>query len=136
MGLERFSAAQDDGVYDQALSEIKCGKKESHWMRFIFPQLKGLGHSSTAEYYGINGLDEVRQYLEDPVLGPRLIEISRALLELEGSDANAVFGYPDDFKLHSSMTLFSQVKGTDEVFNEVLQKYFAGKPDRKTLASL
>ena len=136
MGLERFLAAQDNGVYDQALLEIKCGKKRSHWMWFVVPQLKGLGSSPTAEYYGITDLEAAAEYLRHPILGKRLIGISATLLELPGADANAVFGYPDDLKLHSCMTLFSQVEDSDNVFREVLEKYFAGKPDRKTLDRL
>lgn len=132
MGLERFLSAQE-GIYQQALSEIRHGKKQSHWMWFIFPQLKGLGHSSTADYYGIIDLDEARQYLEHPVLGKRLVEISKALLELVGTDANAVFGYPDDLKLQSCMTLFSRLNGADPAFKNVLEKYYNRQPDQKTL---
>ncbi|MCO6148925.1 DUF1810 domain-containing protein [Flavobacterium sp. NRK1] len=132
MGLERFLSAQE-GIYAEAISEIKQGRKQSHWMWFIFPQLKGLGHSATAEYYGITDLDEARHYLEHPVLGKRLVEISKALLELEGADANAIFGYPDDLKLQSSMTLFSRFNGANPVFKNILEKYYNGQLDRKTL---
>ena len=136
MGLERFLAAQDNGVYDQALLEIKCGKKQSHWMWFVFPQLKGLGSSPTANYYGITDLEEAAEYLRHPILGKRLSGISGTLLELPGTDATAVFGYPDDLKLHSCMTLFSQVEDADNVFKEVIEKYFKGKADTKTIRLL
>ncbi len=110
MGLERFLPAHDGGVYNQALLEIKCGKKQSHWMWFIFPQRKGLRHSSTAKYYGIAGLEEARQYLQHPMLGKRLVEISKALFELADKSALNIFGSPYDMKLRPSMTLFSIVE--------------------------
>jgi len=133
--LNRFLTAQET-TYATALAEIRAGRKRSHWMWFIFPQLKGLGYSSNAVYYGIDGLDEAVSYLKDPVLGPRLVAISRTLLDLPGSNATVVMGSPDDLKLRSSMTLFAQVSGTDNVFKQVLEKYFRGEPDPKTMAIL
>lgn len=133
--LSRFLDAQET-TYATALSEIRAGRKRGHWMWFIFPQLKGLGYSSNAIYYGIDGLEEAAAYLKHPVLGARLIEISRVLLDLPGRDATVVMGSPDDLKLRSSMTLFARVPGTDDVFKQVLEKYFRGKQDPKTIASL
>lgn len=122
--------------YEQALSEIKSGRKRSHWMWFIFPQLQGLGYSETARFYAINDLQEAALYLQHPVLGPRLIEISKALLSLEGKTANQVLGNPDDLKLKSSMTLFAAVPGADPVFKAVLDKYYRGEEDQRTLQLL
>lgn len=133
--LTRFLDAQNQ-MYLTALNEIKCGKKKSHWMWFIFPQLKGLGRSSTADYYGIAGMEEAAAYLKHPVLGKHLIEISTALLTIEGKEAIEIFGTPDDLKLCSSMTVFSQVENTNTIFQDVLDKYFFGKPDNKTLSLL
>lgn len=129
--LDRFLTAQERS-YDTALSEIKNGHKRSHWMWYIFPQIAGLGMSSTAKYYSIADIDEAREYITHPVLGARLFEISRALLTLDGSDATAVMGYPDDLKLRSSMTLFAQVS-EDPVFNAVIDKFYSGRPDTRTL---
>lgn len=133
--LTRFLDAQNQ-VYLNALSEIRKGRKQTHWMWFIFPQLKGLGKSSTANHYGITGLSEASAYLQHPVLGKHLIQISNLLLELQGKTASDIFSSPDDMKLHSSMTLFSLVEGTDQVFKEVLDKYFDGKQDDRTLSIL
>lgn len=130
--LTRFLDAQNQ-VYLNALSEIRKGKKQTHWMWFIFPQLKCLGSSSTAQYYGITGLEEASAYLQHPVLGKHLVQIASALLELQGRTASDIFGSPDDMKLRSSMTLFSQVENTDPVFQKVLDKYFQGRPDELTL---
>jgi uncharacterized protein (DUF1810 family) len=105
-GLNRFLKAQENS-YDQALNEIKAGRKRSHWMWYIFPQYKGLGFSDTSKYYSIQDLNEARNFLEHPILGARLKEISNELLLLNESTANRVFGSPDDLKLKSSMTLFS-----------------------------
>ncbi|TRW27087.1 DUF1810 domain-containing protein [Flavobacterium zepuense] len=131
----RFLNAQNQ-VYLKALAEVKAGKKVTHWMWFIFPQLKGLGQSDTSIYYAIEGLVEAADYLKHPVLGKNLVEISYAVLAVEGRTANEIFGSPDDLKLCSSMTLFAQVKDTDPVFNEVLVKYFAGLFDPLTLKLL
>ena len=130
--LTRFLDAQNQ-VYLNALSEIRKGCKQTHWMWFIFPQLKGLGKSSTAEYYGIGGLEEASAYLRHPVLGKHLIEISNVLLESEGKSAFDIFGSPDDMKLRSSMTLFAVAANTHPVFEQVLDKYFSGIPDELTL---
>lgn len=135
MSLERFYAAQKDS-YGQALKEIKNGRKRSHWMWYIFPQIAGLGMSSTAQYYAITDLQEAKKYMADNVLGGRLLEISGALLDLETDDAHEVFGYPDGMKLRSSMTLFSAAAPEQEVFQKVLDKYFGGKQDERTLQLL
>ena len=132
--LERFLVAQEYS-YDTALREIRAGRKRSHWMWYIFPQIAGLGMSYTAQLYAIADINEARQYIEHPVLGARLIEISRALLTLESSDATAVMGYPDDLKLCSCMTLFAQVSD-DPVFPAVLDKFYGGRADTRTLSIL
>jgi len=130
MTLDRFIKAQEMD-YEIALSEIKSGRKRSHWMWYIFPQYKGLGFSSTSQYYAIQNKKETEEYLAHPVLGKRLLEISEVLLELESNDAGKVMGYPDDMKLRSSMTLFYLVSD-NEVFKKVLDKFFDGKIDTKT----
>jgi len=130
--LDRFLAAQQQD-YDQALSEIRSGRKRTHWIWYIFPQIEGLGFSSNAIYYSIRDLQEAAAYLKHPVLGPRLVEISKALLALASSNATQVMGSPDDIKLRSSMTLFSMVPGADPVFGEVLEKFFDGKRDERTV---
>ena len=130
-GLERFGQAQADS-YARALRDIKSGRKTSHWMWYIFPQLSGLGHSQTARYYAIRDRAEAEAYLAHPVLGKRLLEISSELLKLESSDATAVMGWPDDLKLKSSMTLFSLVS-REPVFRQVLEKYFRGEEDVYTV---
>jgi uncharacterized protein (DUF1810 family) len=129
--LKRFLDAQQRD-YAIAFAEISAGRKRSHWMWYIFPQVKGLGFSSTSQLYGINGLKEADAYLRHPVLGPRLITICRALLDLKVNDANLVFGSPDDLKLKSSMTVFAAVPDSDLVFQEVLDKFFKGKSDSHT----
>jgi uncharacterized protein (DUF1810 family) len=133
--LARFLDAQASS-YEQALSEIKNGRKHSHWMWFIFPQLQGLGHSETARFYAIKDLKEAQLYLQHPVLGPRLIEISKAMLAVEGKTANQILGNPDDLKLRSSMTLFAALPDVDPVFKAVLDKYYKGEADEKTLRLL
>ncbi|MGI4863690.1 MAG: DUF1810 domain-containing protein [Janthinobacterium lividum] len=133
--LTRFLDAQA-GDYSTALAEIKAGRKRSHWMWYIFPQLQGLGFSETARYYGIKDAAEAEAYLKHPVLGSRLREISQALLELAGSDASRIMGSPDDLKLRSSMTLFKAMPGAEPVFKQVLDKFFGGAPDAKTLQLL
>ncbi len=130
--LSRFLKAQQYD-YDQALKEIRSGRKRSHWMWYIFPQIQGLGFSSTAQYYAIRDLDEAKEYLAHPVLGERLKEISSALLELEGLSASEIFGYPDDLKLRSSMTLFRLADLDCDIFEKVLEKYYDGKPDDRTV---
>ena len=133
MSLQRFLDAQK-GDYENALEEVKNGQKRSHWMWYIFPQIHGLGFSETSRFYAIKNLDEGEAYLKHPVLGKRLIEISTALLDLDTDDAHSIFGSPDDLKLKSSMTLFSQLPDADAVFQSVLQKYFNGEKDKKTLS--
>lgn len=133
--LSRFRRAQERD-YSAALAEIRSGRKRSHWIWYIFPQLKGLGYSSTSQYYGIENLGEAKAYLADPILRERLLEISGALLELESSDPSAVMGYPDDLKLRSSMTLFALAEPDCTVFQEVLNKFFRGQGDPHTLAML
>ena len=130
--LSRFLKAQQYD-YDQALKEIRSGRKRSHWMWYIFPQIQGLGFSSTAQYYAIRDLDEAKEYLAHPVLGARLKEISSALLELEGLSASEIFGYPDDLKLRSSMTLFRLADLDCDLFEKVLEKYYDGRPDERTV---
>ena len=132
--LDRFIIAQEYS-YDTALREIRAGRKRSHWMWYIFPQIAGLGMSHTAQLYAIADIGEARRYMAHPLLSSRLIEISRALLELQSSDASAVMGYPDDLKLRSCMTLFAQVSD-DPVFNAVLDKFYGGRADARTLSIL
>jgi uncharacterized protein (DUF1810 family) len=133
--LARFVSAQEDS-YDVALAEVTRGRKHSHWMWFIFPQLRGLGRSSTAQFYGIGGAEEARAYLDHPVLGPRLIAVSEAALAVEGRSATEIFGSPDDMKLRSCATLFAQVSNRGSVFHKILDKYYGGKPDSCTLGLL
>ncbi|MEO1814486.1 MAG: DUF1810 domain-containing protein [Acetobacterium sp.] len=132
--VERFIKAQEES-YGQALEEIKNGHKRSHWMWYVFPQLKGLGRSETARYYGIVNRTEAEAYLAHPLLGSRLLEISGELLKLESCDAREVFGRPDDVKLKSSMTLFYLVDG-NLIFKAVLDKFFAGELDEVTADQL
>lgn len=130
--LKRFTDAQENS-YAMAFSEIQRGRKQSHWMWFIFPQIAGLGFSETSRYYAIKDLQEAAGFLNHPVLGSRLINISRELLKLKVNDAHGVFGSPDDLKLKSSMTLFSMLPEADPVFQTVLEKFFNGEKDTKTL---
>lgn len=130
--LDRFITAQQ-GVYEQACAELRRGRKSGHWMWFIFPQMAGLGMSATSREYAIHSLEEARAYLAHPLLGPCLREISRIVLELAASTAEEIFGWPDDLKLRSSMTLFDRADRSDEVFSSVLKKYFGGQPDPRTL---
>ncbi|WKY48411.1 DUF1810 domain-containing protein [Eubacteriaceae bacterium ES3] len=133
-GLERFLKAQEN-VYEQALNEIKSGHKKSHWMWYIFPQIRGLGRSETAKFYEIKDRAEAIRYLEHPILGKRLIEISTELLKLKSSNPEAVMGWPDNLKLKSSMTLFGMVSD-DPIFKTVLRKYYDGKQDGVTYNAL
>lgn len=130
--LQRFIDAQESS-YSQALHEIINGRKRTHWMWFIFPQIQGLGYSETSKYFGIENPEEASLYLAHNVLGNRLIEITNALLGVEGKTANQIFGSPDDAKLKSCMTLFSSLEPTNDVFQLVLDTYFDGKKDAKTL---
>ena len=133
--LDRFLDAQR-GDYAAALAEVRRGRKTSHWMWYIFPQIAGLGQSSTARYYSIRDLEEAREYYAHPVLGQRLREISGVLLELRGSDPVAVFGGIDSMKLKSSMTLFAVAAPDDPLFQQVLDKYYGGEQDALTLRIL
>lgn len=133
--LKRFIDAQERD-YENALTEIRNGRKRSHWMWYIFPQVKGLGFSSTSQLYGIANLKEAEAYLRHPVLGQRLIVVCNVLLELENTTATDIFGSPDDMKLRSAMTLFAATKDSDPVFQQVLDKYFQGKADSQTLTIL
>ena len=133
--LDRFLDAQR-GDYAAALAEVRRGRKTSHWMWYIFPQIAGLGQSSTARYYSIRDLEEAREYYAHPVLGQRLREISGVLLELRGSDPVAVFGGIDSMKLKSSMTLFAMAAPDDPIFQQVLDKYYGGEQDALTLRIL
>ena len=130
--LKRFVDAQD-GVYEQACAELRAGRKRSHWMWFVFPQIRGLGSSPTAVRFAISGMEESRAYLEHPVLGPRLRECTGIVVGVEGRSVEEIFGYPDDFKFHSSMTLFAKAAAEAGVFGEALEKYFGGEMDRGTL---
>jgi uncharacterized protein (DUF1810 family) len=132
--LERFVTAQRS-TFSTALDELKVGRKRSHWMWFIFPQLRGLGRSATAEFYGISSLDETRAYLAHPVLGPRLILCTETALAVEGRSVHAIFGSPDDLKFCSSMTLFALAAGEGEnVFRRALDRYCGGCLDERTVA--
>jgi uncharacterized protein (DUF1810 family) len=135
--LNRFLTAQEN-KFEQALSEIKSGRKRTHWMWYIFPQFKGLGYSETARFYSIQSLDEARDYLAHPILGERLKEISLELLKHQGKyNVNTIFGFPDDVKLKSSMTLFALVVSSEEkIFKNVIDNFFDGQLDDKTLSLL
>ncbi|HEY0245465.1 MAG TPA: DUF1810 domain-containing protein [Mucilaginibacter sp.] len=133
--LKRFMDAQE-ADYAIALAEMKNGKKRGHWIWYIFPQIQGLGISETSKFYAIKDSNEALAFLKHPVLGNRLINICKELLQLESNDANKVFGSPDDLKLKSSMTLFASLPDTDEVFQLVLDKFFNGMKDNKTLQIL
>ena len=132
--LQRFLDAQK-GDYQTALAEIKSGRKRSHWMWYIFPQIQGLGHSETARFYAIKGRAEAEAYLQHPELGSRLVEICQVLVKLSSNDSHGIFGSPDDLKLKSSMTLFDALN-TSPVFKQVLDKFYQGARDEKTLQLL
>jgi uncharacterized protein (DUF1810 family) len=133
--LTRFTKAQADS-YATALAELRSGQKRSHWMWYIFPQLDGLGHSETAKYYAIKNLAEAQQYLNHPVLGKRLLECAEAVLAVEEKTILDIMGFPDNLKLNSSMTLFAHIANANPVFTAVIDKYFTGKQDDKTLQLL
>jgi uncharacterized protein (DUF1810 family) len=133
--LSRFISAQDE-VYSHVLAELKNGTKRTHWMWYIFPQLDGLGYSSTAKYYAIKSIEEAREYLKHPVLGSRLVECAEAVFTIHGRSVSEIFGYPDDLKLKSSMTLFASVAYPGSIFVRVLDKYFHGERDVQTLQLL
>jgi len=131
--LERFVRAQE-ADYQRALAEIRSGRKRSHWMWYVFPQVAGLGMSATSQRYAIKSLAEARAYLAHSILGARLTEIAEAVLNVQGRTAHEMFGSPDDLKLKSSATLFSLVSPADSVFHRIIDKYFEGRRDEKTLA--
>lgn len=133
--LQRFVDAQDR-VYDGVLAELRAGAKRSHWIWFIFPQLQGLGRSSTARVYGISGLAEARAYLDHPVLGPRLRECARLVLAIDNRSADDIFGWPDNLKVRSSMTLFAHATDDNADFTAVLDKFYGGDQDPRTLELL
>ena len=133
--LDRFIRAQEYN-YSDALKEIKNGQKISHWMWYVFPQIKGLGKSDTAKWYAIKDLQEARDYLNNEILSNRLEQVCKALLELDCNDAYKIFGSPDDMKLKSSMTLFEITAPENKIFKRVLDKYFNGERDQKTLKLL
>lgn len=133
--LARFIEAQQDD-YQIALTEVQNGRKVSHWMWYIFPQLRELGRSSTAQHYGISGEAEARAFMQHAILGPRLIEICEAALSLNGQSARSIFGTPDDLKLRSCATLFAHISQSGSVFHQVVDKYFEGEFDQRTLELL
>ena len=133
--LDRFLSAQDKN-YREALSEISNGRKLTHWMWYVFPQISGLGTSEMAKFYAIENFEEAQAYFNHPVLGKRLVEIAGALLKHKNKSALEILGSPDDLKLHSSMTLFSKVDHADPVFDKILHHFYDGTPDQGTLAQL
>jgi len=134
--LNRFVKAQDP-VFDTVLNELSAGKKRTHWIWFVFPQLRDLGRSSTAQYYGIGSIDEARAYLAHAQLGPRLSACIQGVLAVENRSVNEIFGSPDDLKFHSSMTLFSvAAQDANSLFNQALRRFWAGNADEQTIALL
>jgi uncharacterized protein (DUF1810 family) len=133
--LQRFIEAQNP-VYPQVCAELRSGQKQSHWMWFIFPQLRGLGHSQMAIKFGIASREEAEAYLQHPLLGPRLTECTRLVTEVEGRSIHEILGSPDDLKFRSSMTLFASVTSDNDIFTAALQKYCGGEFDRLTLERL
>src|SRR5947209_4001047 len=130
--LKRFVTAQD-AVFDAVLKELKAARKQTHWMWFIFPQLRGLGSSPTAQFYGIGSLEEARAYLGDPLLGPRLILCTRTVLDSQGRSLSQIFGSPDDLKFRSSMTLFEAASAQEDVFGMALDRLCSAERDERTL---
>ena len=133
--LKRFLEAQSP-LYPRVKAELRSGQKTGHWMWFIFPQLRGLGRSPMANEYGISSREEALAYLQHPILGERLRECTRLVYAVEGRSVNEIFGYPDDLKFRSSMTLFANVSPQDQIFKHALEKFFEGEPDRLTLQLL
>ena len=133
--FDRFVTAQD-AVYETALVELKAGRKETHWMWYIFPQIEGLGHSQTSAFYAISGKAEAKAYLAHPVLGPRLVECTKAALAHASKGAPALFGHPDDLKFQSSLSLFSRAKPCDPIFEDALNAFFGGVACQPTLETL
>lgn len=134
-GLERFVTAQA-GAYQRACDELRRGRKQSHWMWYVFPQMKGLGLSPTSHHYGIGSIAEARAYLAHPILGPRLAEVTGLMLEIRGHSLHDILGSPDDMKFRSSMTLFARAAGSGSVLAEALDALCGGRPDERTLALL
>lgn len=130
--LHRFLDAQER-VYDTVLAELRAGRKSSHWIWFIFPQIAGLGHSAMAQQFSITSLAEAKAYLQHPVLGPRLRACTQLVLDVKGRRAEEIFGYPDDLKFRSCMTLFLTAAADDTLFKDALLTYFDGQPDQLTL---
>jgi uncharacterized protein (DUF1810 family) len=130
--LQRFIEAQDS-VYEDVLKELKMGQKISHWMWYIFPQIRGLGHSTMAQEFAINSLEEARAYLDHPLLEERLRTCTQVVINTEGRTSRQFFGYTDDLKFRSSMTLFNYVAENNQIFKVALLKYYEGKPDKLTL---
>jgi uncharacterized protein (DUF1810 family) len=130
--LQRFLDAQER-VYNTVLAELRAGRKSSHWIWFIFPQIAGLGHSGMAQQFAIDSLDEAKAYLQHPVLGPRLRTCTQLVLDMNGRSVEEIFSYPDDLKFRSCMTLFLTAATDNALFKDALLKYFAGKPDQSTL---
>ena len=130
--LHRFLDAQES-IYDTVLNELRAGRKSSHWMWFIFPQITGLGHSGMAQHFAIGSLDEATAYLQHPLLGPRLRACTQLVLDANGRTAEEIFPYPDNLKFRSCMTLFVTAATDNTIFNDALLKYFDGKPDTLTL---
>lgn len=133
--LARFTEAQE-GDYENALAEIRAGRKRSHWMWYVFPQFNGLGSSPTSIEYAIKSREEAKQYLAHPVLGRRLVECAEAVLQIRGRSAHEIFGSPDDMKLRSSATLFASVSPDGSAFHQIIDKYFDGRPDDRTIQLL
>jgi uncharacterized protein (DUF1810 family) len=133
--MNRFVQAQDD-IYATVLTELRSGRKTSHWMWFVFPQVAGLGTSGPARFYAIKSIGEAHAYLQHPILGPRLLECAETLLSIRGRTAREIFDYPDDMKLKSSMTLFATISSDESVFHRVLDHYYAGERDTRTLRLL
>lgn len=133
--LSRFVRAQEDN-YDEALAEIVSGRKRTHWMWYIFPQLDGLAFSSTSKFYAIKSIEEAKAYIAHPILGPRLLQCAEATVRVEGRSATEIFGSPDDLKLRSCATLFACVLPPGSVFDLLIEKYFGGQRDAKTLQLL
>jgi len=134
--LQRFVDAQDPPVYEEVCSQLRRGRKTGHWMWFIFPQIKGLGNSYLANKFAIASREEAEAYLKHPILGARLRECSQLVTLVEGRSINQIFGYPDNLKFRSSMTLFAHVTSDNNVFKEAMRKYFGGEFDRLTIERL
>ncbi|SAK65836.1 hypothetical protein AWB79_03268 [Caballeronia hypogeia] len=133
--LQRFVDAQEN-IIDDVRAELAAGHKRTHWMWFVFPQIAGLGHSAMAQHYAISSREEARAYLAHPVLGARLVELTRVVNGVQGRGVEQIFGYPDDMKFHSSMTLFAHTADDPDVFYEALRRYFHGQSDDATLERL